>query len=472
MSQAAKPPENLGQIFTASQVVINRATIRRPSAVILLLAASVALMMTGFGIVMPVFARRLGELGGGVQALGLMTVAFAASQFIASPFMGALADRWGRRPLILTALGTFVLVNIAYLFAPSVPVFILIRGAGGAFTAGLFPAAMGVVGDIVPEKERARWIGIVMGGYGVGFIFGPALGGFLYDGWGFVAPFIVSAVLALAAFLAAAILIPETRPPAVRRRDALRKQREKAIKSKIKEPIWASLPKPLYIFASLLFLDFIGSFAFAFVEPEMVFYFYDDLGWTTVQFGAIVGAYGLAMVLGQTMLGQSSDRFGRKPVIILGIALTITLYVGLTFVTSFWLMAAGAMIAGLGSALLSPALSAFYLDITAEAHRSRVVGMKESALALGGVLGPLAVVAISPLTTSQGIFVIAGALNVLGVLLAMFLLKEPRHIVVRRESIAWEISERRNLAAEAALQGITLRAQSLRQPRLFSKIND
>ena len=459
MSQAAKPPENLGQISIATQVVINRATIRRPGAVILLLAASVALMMTGFGIVMPVFARRLGELGGGVQALGLMTVAFAASQFIASPFMGALADRWGRRPLILTALGTFVLVNIAYLFAPSVLAFILIRGAGGAFTAGLFPAAMGVVADIVPEKERARWIGIVMGGYGVGFIFGPALGGFLYDAWGFAAPFIVSAALALAAFLAAAILIPETRPRAVRRRDALRNQREKAIKSKIKEPIWASLPKPFYIFAALLFLDFIGSFAFAFVEPEMIFYFYDDLGWTTAQFGVIVGAYGLAMVLGQTLLGQSSDRFGRKPVIIAGIALSVTLYVGLTFVTFFWLMAAGAMIAGLGSALLSPALSAFYLDITAEAHRSRVVGMKESALALGGVLGPLAVVAISPLTTSQGIFVIAGALTVLGALLAAFLLKEPHHIVLRKESIAWEVSKRRSLAAESALQGIILRAR-------------
>ena len=472
MSRAAKPPENLGKVFIASQVLVNRAAIRRPGAVILLLAASVALMMTGFGIVMPVFARRLGELGGGVQALGLMTVAFAASQFVASPFMGALADRWGRRPLILTALGTFVLVNIAYLFAPSVPVFILVRGVGGAFTAGLFPAAMGVVGDVVPEKERAKWIGIVMGGYGVGFIFGPALGGFLYDGWGFSAPFIISALLALAAFAAAAILIPETRPRALRRRDALRKQREKAIKSKIREPVWASLPKPLYIFATLLVLDFIGSFAFAFVEPEMVFYFYDDLGWTTVQFGTIVGAYGLAMVLGQTLLGQSSDRFGRKPVIILGIALSVTLYAGLTFVVSFWLMAVGAMIAGLGSALLSPALSAFYLDITPEAHRSRVLGVKESALALGGVLGPLAVVAISPLTTSQGIFVIAGVLNVLGALLAAFALKERRHIALRQESFAWEISERRGLAAESVLQGLALRAQSTRQPRLQNNPND
>ena len=71
---------------------------------ILLLAASIALMMTGLGIVMPVFARRLGELGGGVEALGLMTMAFGGAQFFAAPFMGSLADRIGRRPPILIAL--------------------------------------------------------------------------------------------------------------------------------------------------------------------------------------------------------------------------------------------------------------------------------------------------------------------------------------------------------------------------------
>ncbi len=56
---------------------------------------------------------------------------------------------------------------------------------------------MGVVGDIIAEERRAKWIGIIMAGYGVGFIFGPVMGGFLYDGWGFAAPFIASAVMAI-----------------------------------------------------------------------------------------------------------------------------------------------------------------------------------------------------------------------------------------------------------------------------------
>ena len=187
-----------------------------------------ALMMTGFGIIMPVFARRLGELGSGVEALGLMTMVFALTQLIAAPILGSWTDRFGRRPFILIALIAFTATNIGYLLAQSTPMFILVRALGGAFTAGLFPAAMGVVADIMPEEQRARWIGMIMGGYGAGFVFGPVLGGFLYDGFGFAAPFAISAVLAFLAFIAAAILVPETRPAPIRRREALRQRRETA----------------------------------------------------------------------------------------------------------------------------------------------------------------------------------------------------------------------------------------------------
>lgn len=94
-------PSNLGQIVKASQVIQSGPSPRRARSAIILLAASVGLMMTGFGIILPVFARRLGEFGSGVEALGLMTMSFALAQLIAAPFMGSLADRFGRRPLIL-----------------------------------------------------------------------------------------------------------------------------------------------------------------------------------------------------------------------------------------------------------------------------------------------------------------------------------------------------------------------------------
>ena len=198
-------PENLGRTDGATEVVTSGLSERRARSTILLLAASVGIVMTGYGIIMPVFARRLGELGSGVEALGLMTMSFALAQFVAAPFMGTLADRFGRRPLILTALAAYVVANIGFLLAPTVAVFTAIRALEGALTAGLFPAAMGVVGDVVPDRQRAQWVGIVMGSYGAGFIFGPVIGGVLYDGWGFAAPFVASAVLAAAALVAASV---------------------------------------------------------------------------------------------------------------------------------------------------------------------------------------------------------------------------------------------------------------------------
>ena len=155
----------------------------------------------------------------------MMTLSFALAQFVAAPFMGTLADRYGRRPLVLVGLAAFFAANIGFLFANSTTTFLVIRVFEGALTAGLFPAAMGVVADVVPRDQRARWVGIIMGSYGAGLIFGPVLGGFLYDTSGYAAPFIASAVMALFALIAAAITVPETRTPEVRWREKLRNRR-------------------------------------------------------------------------------------------------------------------------------------------------------------------------------------------------------------------------------------------------------
>jgi DHA1 family tetracycline resistance protein-like MFS transporter len=342
----------------------------------MLLAASVGLMMTGYGIVMPVFARRLDELGAGVAALGFMTMAFALAQFALAPFMGNLADRFGRRPLVLLALAGVLATNIAYLLTASVESYIVTRFLQGALGAGLLPASIAVVGDNFPAEKRGRWAGLLMGSYGAGFIFGPALGGALYDRLGFVAPFGVSAGMALVGLLLAAVLVPETRPPIVQSEDSKKGSAQE------RRPTLASVPRPLRVFFALLALDF--TVFFAFVEPEMVFYFYDRLGFSTTQFGLLVGGYGLAMVAGQTTLGGQSDRFWRRPTIATGFALNAVFYLGLTSFDRFGLLLLLALSAGLGNALATPALSASYLDITEERHRSSVLGIKDRPPRLAG----------------------------------------------------------------------------------------
>jgi multidrug resistance protein len=461
-------PENLGQLILGQEISLSDQSPRRARSAIILLAASVGLMMTGFGIILPVFARRLGEFGSGVEALGLMTMSFALAQLITAPIMGSLADRYGRRPLILLSLAAFAAANLGFLLVSTTIGFIIVRVLEGALTAGLFPAAMGVVADTVPENQRARWVGIVMGSYGAGLIFGPVVGGVLYDGWGFAAPFITSAILAVIAFVAAVVMVPETRTEEIRKREMLRKRRADATTQISAVSFWASLPRPLYVFGTLLILDFVGVFVFAFVEPQMVFYFYDELGWTTIQFGIVVGAYGLAMVFGQLVLGQSSDRFGRKPLIVLGLLLSTGLYAGLLLVTQYPLMLLVAAVAGLGSALTSPALSSYYLDISDEQYRARILGVKESSASLGGVLGPLLLVAVSAAMAAQGIFILGGAVMLVGAALAIYALPATRQIAAPTEDMNWEYSNKRALAGQTALRGVVLMSTAARETRLSS----
>src|SRR5512142_358052 len=98
------------------------------SKTILILSICMALQMTSFVIILPLFARRFSELGAGVTALGISEMAFALTNTLAAPFMGALADRFGRKPLVLLSLGAHVAAFSGYLFAQSALAIIVIRG--------------------------------------------------------------------------------------------------------------------------------------------------------------------------------------------------------------------------------------------------------------------------------------------------------------------------------------------------------
>ena len=215
----------------------------------------------------------------------------------------------------------------------------------------------------------------------------------------------------------------------------------------------------------LLGIEFVGSFAFALSDPQLTYYAFDELAWTTVRYGLVAGAYGLMMVLGQVLLGQLSDGLGRKPVIVAGTLLTASFYATLTFVRAFPLVLLAAIVAGLGEALAAPARSAFYFDITAQEHRSRAIGIKGSAVSLGGVVGPLVLVGLSALLQPQGIFALSGGVLAAAAVTALTVLREPRHLAAQPEDVDWQVSNRRSLAAQAALSGIVLQAVDARELR-------
>jgi MFS family permease len=216
------------------------------------------------------------------------------------------------------------------------------------------------------------------------------------------------------------------------------------------------------VFGVLLLVEFILVFAFAFIEPQLVFYLYGDLGWSTVQFGVLVGFYGMAVVLGQVTLSRLSDRYERKPVILIGLLLNAVFYASLPFVTSFPILLFTAVLSGLGEAMVLPALSAFVLDMTSEQHRSRAMGIKESAAALGGVVGPLLVVTASAATTAQGVFTVAAVLLGIVIVIVLLDLKAPC-MGEECSAEAREYATQRALVAQATLRGIVTSASTARR---------
>ena len=120
-------------------------------------------------MISPLFARRFSELGAGVEALANSDMAYALTGALAAPFMGALADRLGRRPLVLVSLAVYAAAFCGYLLAQSATAFILIRGTAGALTAGLRPAVTGLAADLAPRDRQAQWIGFMTAGLSNGY---------------------------------------------------------------------------------------------------------------------------------------------------------------------------------------------------------------------------------------------------------------------------------------------------------------
>lgn len=379
----------------------------RAHNIMTILAVCMAVQMTSFVLILPLFARRLGNLGSGVEALGISAMAYALTSTLLAPFMGGLADRFGRRPVVLASLVAYVLAFSGYLFATSAWMFIVVRGLAGAFTAGLMPSIISTVGDLAPASRRAQWIGIVNGGASAGWIIGPLLGGILYDRSGHAAPFIVSIVLAVATFVIALFLIPETN--------------HYSSKLPAKNFSWSnwmngfrtlrsSLPQSLPMFLMLMTIGFGVMFAWAFIEPQFMFYAYDDLQWTSTLLGAVMSTYGVTMMLGEFTLSRLSDRWGRRPVLILGLALFSAQFIGLALFHDVTWIVLSFVLAGLGNAIYDPALNAHLLDIAPTEHKARIMGIKSTVSSLGNMLGPALVVLFIPYLKPQGVFLTAAFL--------------------------------------------------------------
>ena len=387
------------------------------------LIGCVALMMTGFAVIIPVFPQRLQALGLGPEMLALMEGAFGLGMFLFSTPMGTWSGRIGRKPILFISLAGFIVTNLL-LAAVNVPLlFIPIRFVEGTLLSGLIPAAMSMVGDTIPLAKQGRWIGLLTTAQAVGFALGPGLGGVLSQTLGLSSPFLLSAAIALAASLLAAFLVPETLPEHARIEARLRKASRGA---KAQKPKQLRMTRLIWLVAPFLVIDFGMIFTYPFVFPQFPFFFKNVLHYSPAQYGLLFSVYGMALAVFPLVLGRLSETMPKKPLIVTGSLLFSALIVVVLAAPRYPLLLAGAALAGLGSAFVEPAMGSIYLAATTDDTRGQVMGMRGSAISLAVMLGPLAQALLGPWITPQITFAIGVALSVSMALVAFLLLNHPR----------------------------------------------
>src|SRR3989338_11200781 len=175
---------------------------------ILIIALIAIVNALGYGIVIPVLYSYSLKYGLTDFQNGLLFSVFSIFQFISTPVIGRLSDKYGRRPLLIISLfGTF-LSFIMMAFAPNALFLFLARALDG-ITAGNIPVASAAISDTTEPKDRARGFGIIGASFGFGFVFGPAIAALPLH-WGSAAPFLIAAAIAIIAVILTAVLLPET----------------------------------------------------------------------------------------------------------------------------------------------------------------------------------------------------------------------------------------------------------------------
>jgi DHA1 family tetracycline resistance protein-like MFS transporter len=338
--------------------------------------------LVGFGVVLPVFPF----FGSMVQATpGQTTLAMAAyslGQFVGAPLWGKLSDKYGRRPILIASLIGAVLSYVIMAEARDIWVLGASRLFGGLM-AGNIAAAFAYVGDITTPQNRAKAMGTIGAAFGLGFIFGPAIGGLIAGNTPDLSDFAIvgytSAAITAVAALAAYFFLPESLT-AERRAEAnvARSDLKMAEVLAAKPVIWALMALSLLV---------IG--AAAMMETTLAFFAHDDFGWGPSDVGLSFGAVGLiSAALQGGAAGPLARRFGSAPLAIAGVAAHAVGLAMLATAGSSAAMIAGLAVLAIGLGLFNPAFQTLTSDQTNDGDRGLVMGLTQGASSLGRVLGP------------------------------------------------------------------------------------
>src|SRR5688572_20555634 len=222
---------------------------------LVIIFVTVFIDLLGFGIIIPLLPFYAESFGASAFMIGLLATSFSLMQFLFSPIWGRWSDRIGRKPIILVGLMGSCLSYLGLALASSLTFLFLARIVGGIAGANI-PTAQAYIADVTTPQNRAKGMGMVGAAFGLGFIFGPAIGGVLTR-FGPQTPMWFASALCLANFIAAWFLLPESRPA-----DATSKNlgRMEAFRHAAKNPTLLILLS-LFFLVTLAFSGFESTFA-------------------------------------------------------------------------------------------------------------------------------------------------------------------------------------------------------------------
>jgi MFS transporter, DHA1 family, tetracycline resistance protein len=346
------------------------------------LVGVVLIGMIGFGIFLPIFPFLALELNASPTAATIAMGAYSFGQLVASPFWGRLSDRIGRKPILIAGLVGGVISYLWIARAGSIEELGAARLFGGLM-AGNVGAAFAAAADLSDDKTRARNMGLLGAAVGLAFIAGPALGAFLIGGESGREAFsqicIVSAAMAGLAALVALLLFRETLARDERTRTAVKRPRDLTM--------LASRPALLRFVAVMA----LAIAAQALMETTFGLWADAELKWGPREVGWTLAALGAGAVLLQGGLaGRAARMLGERTTLLIGLALFSAGLGGLAVAHEVSTMSVSLSAFVIGMGLATPALNALIAEQAQDHERGAVMGLSQSASALGRVAGPLA----------------------------------------------------------------------------------
>lgn len=330
--------------------------------------------LLGFGIIIPLLPFYAESFGASAFTIGLLGTSFSLMQFVFSPIWGRWSDKIGRKPIILLGLMGSCLSYLALALATSLPLIFFARIIGGIAGANI-PTAQAYIADMTTPENRARGMGMVGAAFGLGFIFGPAIGGLL-SRIGPEAPMWFASALCLGNFIAAWFLLPESRTASTATKTLGRMEAFKH-----------ALTKPVLVL--LLALFFIVTAAFSGFEATFALFSEARFGFTAASIGFLFAFIGVVLAVVQGVLvHRVVKRVGEArliPAAILCIALGLGLVPFAQSVPTL-LVALGVLAVGMG--FNSPSLTSMVSRLSDPDDQGGILGLASSLGSLGRVFGP------------------------------------------------------------------------------------